>query len=199
MWSVLLLAPLNHLLRQQTWATRRLATFAGEQGCFRLGGLAEDLTSPPLRFAFRIADDGLLGQATGEAYGVEVIVSSDALSALRAGPQGLLANAHIRGRADLAEALREIFRDLRPDFEDDLARLIGDIAAHRLSRLVAAQAARLQHDIGALAQGVRENLQHEAQLLPNHAEIERFREDVASLHQASEGLLLRLQRLDRAV
>lgn len=198
MWSALLLAPLNHLLRQQTWAARRLAAFAGAQGRFCLGGMADGSASP-LSVAFRIADDGLLAEATGEAYGVEVIVSSDALSALASGPQAVLANAHIRGRADLAEAMREVFRHLRPDFEDDLARLIGDIPAHRLSRFVAAQAHRLQRDTGVLAQGLSENLQHEARLLPDRADFERFREDTLRLQQATEGLRLRLQRLDKAI
>jgi ubiquinone biosynthesis accessory factor UbiJ len=197
MWSALLLAPLNHLLRQQTWAARRLAAFSGEQGRFCLGGTA-DGSSSPLSVRFQIADDGLLGEAVGEAYGVEVIVSSEALCALTAGPQAVLASAHVRGRADLAEAIREVFRHLRPDLEDDLARLIGDIPAHRLSRFIGTRAGRLQCDVGALLQGVRENLQYEAQVLPCRADLERFRADTLTLQQATDGLLSRLRRLDNA-
>jgi ubiquinone biosynthesis accessory factor UbiJ len=197
MWSALLLVPLNHLFRQQPWATRRLAPFSGAQGRFCLDGDGDGDGIAPPHFTFRIAEDGSLIQAEGDAYDVEVEMPRRALASLADGPQAVFAQAQIRGRAELAEALREVFQHLRPDIEDDLAKLVGDVAARRIVGWMTDQAAQLRRGAEALATGLRENLQHEAQMLPGRADYERFRGETLSLQQAADGLQTRLQRLER--
>lgn len=114
----------NHLLGGEAWARTRLEPFAGQTACLSLGALMLPVT---------ITNAGLFepGKRTVCAA-VTITLPADApLRALTDRPS-LFAAAHITGSAELAEALGFIFRNLCWDAEDDLARLIGDVAARRV-------------------------------------------------------------------
>lgn len=114
----------NHLLGGEAWARTRLEPFAGQTATLSLGALT---------FPVTITKAGLFeaGKQSARAA-VEIALPADApLRALTDRPS-LFAAAHVTGSAELAEALSFIFRNLRWDAEDDLARLIGDVAARRV-------------------------------------------------------------------
>ena len=134
----LALAALEHLLQQQTWARDRLRPHAGRvlRVAFDRAG-AQTLSSPGL--LARVGPSGLLQAAPpGTSADASLLIDpGPALlaSVLRDGAQGLRAHVRIEGDALFAATLGELAEHLRWDAEEDLSRVVGDVAAHRLARL----------------------------------------------------------------
>ena len=169
-------AALNHLLGAQSWARERLAPFCGKTIELRMPPF------PDLRFV--VLEDGLVQPIAREGD------PSLAITFSLAGAPGLA------GDAALAEAVNDLMAHLRWDAEDDLSRLVGDIAARRL-----AQAGRdfsaWQADAGQrLGESVAAYLTDEKRLLVQRPEFERFAAALAQLRSAIERLQERARRLE---
>src|SRR5690606_25300557 len=120
---------LNSLLRREDWAKERLA---------RHGGKSVRFVAAPWHIGLAIGADGLV-EASDAAIVPDVTLTlpSDKLSQLpailrRGDTDEITALLHIQGDAGLAQVVSELARGLRWDAEDDLARLVGDVAAVRL-------------------------------------------------------------------
>ena len=171
-----LAAALNHLLEGQSWARERLAPFCGKTIELRMPPF------PDLRFV--VLEGGLVQPVAREEE------PSLAITFSLAGAPGLA------GDAALAQAARELMAHLRWDAEEDLSRLVGDIAARRL-----AQAGRdfsaWQADAGRrLGESVAAYLADEKRLLVLRPELERFAAAIAGLRSAIERLQERAARLE---
>ncbi|MDR2092119.1 MAG: SCP2 sterol-binding domain-containing protein [Azoarcus sp.] len=161
--TVVCLAAFNHLLGQATWARERLRPHAGRHAHLDLA---------PFAVAFTIAEDGTFVASPADAA-PEVTLTlplADTLAALGGGLEAVMASARIAGSADLADALVFVFRHLRWDIEEDLAKFIGDIAAHRL-----VEAPR------RLASAATGAFGEETAPLIGRAENERFARDIQAL------------------
>lgn len=183
------IAALNHLLRQEGWPLRQLAPFAGRIARLEFGALALDLA---------IARDGLFAAApAGCLPDMTVSLPASALGDLADGLPGVMASARIAGSADFAEALGQVLRHLRWDAEDDLARLVGDIAARRL--LIAARtASRWLADSGrSLGAASAEYLLYEQPTLVARPTLAAHAADCAELARALDRLDARLDQLAR--
>lgn len=141
-----LLAALNHLLAQQQWARDRLAQHAGR--VVRLG-LDPDSSlarlAPPMLLA--ITPQGRLQPASEAPPAVTLWLdpSVNALfEALQGGARGLRRHLRIDGDVMLAGTLGELAEHLRWDAEEDVSRLVGDVAAHRLAQFFRQASMRLQ-------------------------------------------------------
>ncbi len=117
-------AAINHLLGQASWAREKLMPFAGHAAQIKL---------PPFEAAFLITPDGSIAAPAPDAE-LEVAISLPAATPLLAlqGKEAVMRAARIEGSAEFAQALGFVIRNLRWDAEEDLSRLVGDVAAHRL-------------------------------------------------------------------
>jgi ubiquinone biosynthesis protein UbiJ len=105
--------------------------------------------------------------------------------------------AQIRGDAEIANLYRELFTLARPDIEEEMSRLIGDIPARRLSRL-ARRALDLARNVRRTAgQNIAEYLQEESRDLVNKTELEEFLRGVDGVREAADRVEARLGRLER--
>ena len=101
----------------------------------------------------------------------------------------------ISGDAELAQKFRELARLLRPDLEEELSLLLGDVPAHQLGRL-----ARLGLDWSRKAAGTTltnlgEYLGHErADLVPRN-EGEQFLRGVDAVREGVDRLAARIELL----
>jgi ubiquinone biosynthesis accessory factor UbiJ len=149
-----LLAVFNHVLSQHQWARDKLGMHVGRT--VLVGIETEKLPKlpflPPPEILAVISADGLLLQAPlqpasqttshpaqNEKPSVEMRIkpSFEAMSTFsKEGPQGLLRHMKIEGDVLLAAALGEIASQARWDFEDDLSKVVGDIPARRIGRMV---------------------------------------------------------------
>lgn len=182
--SPLVLA-LNRLLEAESWARERLAPFAGE---------TVELRAPPLpALRFAIVEGGRL--APGAAASLTLTLTPESLPALARGEEHFMRSVGIEGNAQLAQEVLYLARHLRWDAEEDLSKLMGDAAAHRLAGLARDFAAWQLDAAQRLAGAFMEYAQEEGRLLAPRAGYAAFAGEVARLRDALERLEKRIGRL----
>lgn len=195
----MLLRPLqeavNRLLGLDPGARERLAGLAGRHLDVHLTGMPT-----PLRVSF--TEDGLsLGIIDDTAVG--------ASATLTAAPSALLALALSNGQSggrDLAfkgdvgmiHDVRLLFSELEIDWEEQLSRVLGDVAAHQVGRAARGFGDWLRHVGDVFLNNAGEYLTEERHSLPAAQEVERFITDVDRLRQDADRLVARVRRLQQS-
>jgi len=178
---------LNHLLRSAPLALERLQRHAGRTVAFHVG---------PATLAFTIQTTGEVTPAlAGVSRDLEVRVPTVLLPRLAARDESAFAAVQLQGDAELAEDVSFLARHLTWDAEEDLARVVGDIPAHR-----AASAARSLRDWALdarlrLAQGAAEYWTEEQPLIASRVKVESFVREVSALRDDLQRLEQRVERL----
>ena len=183
-----LAAALNRLLQNEPWARERLLPFASE---------TLELRAPPLpTLRFTIAADGRLGVAPPAADPCLVVtIRPEALAAAVKGEDHLLRSIDVAGNAKLASEVMFLARHLRWDFEEDLAKFVGDAAAHRLAGLARNAAAWHADAAQRIAGSLVEYAVEERKVLVRRAALEDFSTAIAHLRDGVERLEKRVERL----
>lgn len=177
---------LNRLLEAQPWARERLAPFAG---------MAIELRAPPLpSLRFVILPGGTL-EAGGDGADLVVTLRPEALPALMQSEEHFIRSVDVAGDPQLASEVSALMRHLRWDAEEDLSRLVGDVAAHRLMGLARGLAAWPADAARRLAESVRDYAVEEKRLLLSTSELSSFSAEIARLRDAVERLEKRIRRL----
>lgn len=183
---------LNHLLEAEPWARERLVPFAAETLELRAPLL------PPLRFTIT-ADGRLAAFSIDGQPGVEpslvIALRPEALAAAARGVDHLLRAIDVAGNARLASEVMFLARHLRWDVEEDVARFIGDAAAHRLVGLAKEAAAWHADAARRIAEGFVEYAAEEQRLLVTKAELEGIAAAHVRLRDGLERLEKRIERL----
>jgi ubiquinone biosynthesis protein UbiJ len=183
------LAALNHVLSQADWAPRRLAPFAGRQA---------RISMPPWHLCFEVAEDGTLAPAAGDPMpDVEVELPANTPVLALQGMEKVMQAARIEGAAQFAQELGYVFSHLRWDYEEDLSRVIGDIAAHRLAGALTSFGAWQKRGLERAAEGFVAYATEKNPLLARHGEQQGFADGVAQLRAALERAERRLDALAR--
>ena len=103
----------------------------------------------------------------------------------------------IGGDAELAQKFRELARLLRPDLEEELSLLLGDVPAHQLGRLARLGLNWSRKAAGTTLANLAEYLGHErADLVPRN-EGEQFLRGVDALRAGVDRLAARIELLAR--
>ena len=101
----------------------------------------------------------------------------------------------VSGNAKFADAVMLLARNLRWDYEEDLSRVLGDVAAHRIAG-TARDLAAWQADAGRrLAESLADYFTAESGLLASRAELESFAAAAARLRDDLDRLEQRVRRL----
>ena len=181
---------------------RHIAASAAARGlCKRLEGktLAMHLSGLPLGIQFRSDGERMtLDTAQGEA---NATLSGSPLSFLRlAGPapeSALRSGAvHIEGDAEVAQAFSELLRHARPDLEEELSRVVGDVAAHQIGNFARSALAFGRRAANTFASNVAEYLQEEGRDLPTRVEADEFSAAVDKIRDDVDRLDARLAILE---
>jgi len=118
-------APLNHLLRANGWARDSLKPYAGKTVCVRC---------LPFYTSLQIVDSGEVSPAAAGAIpDATLSVTPGLLLRMATRDDSAWRDIGIEGDTALAGAVHHLWRHLRWDAEEDLSRLFGDIAAHRMA------------------------------------------------------------------
>ena len=180
---------LNKLLQREDWARDRLSRHAGKTARFIVGSIKTSLT---------IQSGGLV-QSSDPAVVPDVTLTIPAgkiaqlPAVLRARDPSLLTELmHIEGDAGLAHLVSDLARDLRWDPEDDLSRVVGDVAARRLLQTGKTIAEGMQSSAERLAGNVSEFLSHESGMMASRP---AFQDNIALI----KALSARLDQLDARV
>ncbi|MDR2164436.1 MAG: hypothetical protein LBO79_02150 [Zoogloeaceae bacterium] len=189
-----LIPALNHLLAQACWARTRLAPFAGETVGIALG---------ELRLGLVVTGHGDFAThafAPDDTAAVHIDFPADTPRQLlgdlfRQDAPNPWREARISGNVEFAEALNFVFRNLDWDVEADLARVVGDIAAHRLVRLGHVLRQRLQQtgaeSVARLGAFVRDR----ADFLVAKPDAQGFSRALESLRDDLDTLAARVEKL----
>ena len=178
----------NRLLESESWARERLAGFAGETIELELAPL------PAVRAT--ILADGRL-QAGAERAGLALRAGPAALLALPLGEEEFLRAVDVSGNARLAQEIASLARHLRLDFEEELSRVFGDVAAHRLAGAARGLAAWHRDAAKRVAEAAADFLAEEARVLVRRNDHAAHARAVADLRDALARLEKRVERLGR--
>ena len=180
-------AAINHLLGQASWAREKLVPFAGHSAQIKL---------PPFEAAFLIGEDGCVSAPAPDAD-LEVSISLPAATPLLTlqGKDAVMRAARIEGSAEFAETLGFVIRNLRWDAEEDLSRIVGDIAAHRIVTGTREFAGWQRQAAQNLAANLAEYFTEEQPLVARQTDIAEFSDDIDRLRDDVARLEKRLQRL----
>jgi len=173
---------LNHLLRANQWARAALQPHAGKSACFRC---------LPFQACLTVLDGGEVAPAVaGVVPAVTLTLTPGLLLRVAARDDTAWRDVAIDGDTALAGAIHHLWRHLRWDAEADLARIVGDVAAHRIagSGRTLQQWARSSGD--NLARSFAEYWTEEQPLIAARADVAGFaaavdllRDDVARLEK----------------
>ena len=191
MLSRLLLGFANHLLAGEDWARNRLKPFAGLHARIGMG---------PFSVGMTVVGDGSLSAASGSVVpDVSVHLPDDAPGRLMSDPGSVFAAARLSGKADFAEALGFVFRNLRWDPEADIARLTGDVVARRIVSTTVSFAAARKETATRVAENFSEYVADEMGWVVRPAPLASLTTDVAHLHDDLLRLEARILRLEQGV
>jgi len=187
-----LLSGLNFLLRSEPWARERLLPFAGETLELRAAPL------PALRFC--VGPDGTLvaaapAQRSAAPATLVLSIGPGALAAAAKGEEHLLRAVEVAGNARLASEIMFLIRHLRWDAEESLARVVGDVAAHRVVETAKSALAQGADAARRIAEGLVEYAAEEKRLLVGRRELEEIAAALAKLRDGLERLDKRLGQL----
>ncbi len=116
---------INHLLRSASWARDELKRFAGRTARFEIF---------PFALALTVLDNGEVALAAADAVpAVTARPTPGLMLRLAARDDAAWRDIDIAGDTDFAAAIHHVARNLRWDVDEDLSRVFGDIAAHRMA------------------------------------------------------------------
>lgn len=174
---------LNALLGREAWARERLARHAGKTVRFAWGGQGLSLT---------ISSDGRVDPADPAIVpDVTLTLQSGRLDPFRllgGGRPDPAEFTHISGDAALAQVVGDLARELRWDPEDELARVVGDIPAARLSAGARALADGARAAGERLAANMAEYLSEESGVLAGKPLLAQHRLDLDALRAQMDAL-----------
>ncbi len=181
------LAFVNHLLRAQPWARKRLGPFSGKTVL---------LHALPFAVAATIQDDGTLTAAARQVPpDATLSAAPGVLLRILASDPSAQAEVAATGETALASELAYVARNLRWDLEEDLSRWLGDIPAHRLARAAQQALTWPGGSLSGLARTWLEYWTEEQPVLAKATQIRGFVREVDDLRDRTERLEKRLERL----
>ncbi len=182
----LLAALLDHLLGQQPQGRQRLRAHAGKAVQWRAAGAC---------LQFEVGADGNLRSvpaSAAPALRVDVDLQQWLAAQARGGPQAALGGVRISGDAEFAQVVSALLGQAGWDAEADLARLVGDVVAHRAVRAARTARERARELASRIEHDTRDWLREDARGLVGRQEFEAFAADVARLRDAAARLDKRL-------
>ena len=181
----------NRVIGLDPFSQRKLAALDG-----RVIAIHSD--SPDFDFYLQPTDNGLrfLKQPESEP---DVTLRGDMsgfIKLLKSDGAGFSdAGVRIEGDVEIAQKLKAVMEHLDPDWEEELSRHVGDVAAHQIGRAARGFTQWLQSARRTVEQGAAEYFQQEASVLATHDQVDQFIEDVDHLRDDVERLAARIQQL----
>jgi len=150
----------------------------------------------------RVTSDGQTLTVAREDDAADATVSGGPLSLLALGGTAAQAvlqrgDVTVTGDTEIAGKFRELLSLLRPDPEEELSLVIGDVAAHRLGRLALLAGGWGRRAARVTLENLAEYLGHERRDLVPRNEGEQFLRGVEALREHADRLQARLELLER--
>ena len=198
--------PLERLLRPIAGMINRQvqAKTPARELCEELNGkvIAVRVRDTGLAMYFAVDEDGLTLSLDGPEPDLAITGTLFSLAGLAAsGGEGALRDGsfEIAGDVYTAQAFQKLMSYGRPDLEEELSGLVGDVAAHGIGDAARSFGRWVSEARGTMRQNMSEYLQEESQAVPSRYEVDRFRKRVNTLRDDVDRLEARLRRIESGV
>lgn len=187
-------AAFNRYLGMDPAAGARLASLDGRVIALELRGL-------DLKLVFRVQGQGIAFIEAPDQIPDTVLrgtpIGIARLGIGRGNATGTLfsGDVEISGDVETGQAFKAVLDAIDIDWEEQLARLTGDVLAHQLGNAARHTGRWLDHARLTLEQDLSEYLQEELRVVPTRIEIENLIEDIGRLGMDADRLEARLRRL----
>jgi len=193
---------LNRGIRASSDATARCRTLQDRSFRIELDGLGLGLTLRSQGESVVLTDETAPGAAAPEtAADATLSGTPGALARLAAtGDESLLRARSVRITGDplVARDFGELISLAAPDFEEELSRIVGDVAARQAGKLFRGLREWGMDSADRLSRTLAEYLQEESRDLPTRHEVEAFLDEVDTVAGDVARLEARLRRLEQA-
>jgi ubiquinone biosynthesis accessory factor UbiJ len=189
MLEPLVLPAINRLLRTNSWTAARLRPHTGKTVAFACA---------PFEGRVTVSETGeFVAGPAGVQPDLTITLTPGLVLRGAANDEEAWRAAQVSGDTELAAALDYIRRNIRWDYEEDLSRVVGDVAAHRI-----AGGARQLEKWGReamlnVSRAFAEYATHERPMIASGAALEAFNRDVDEVRDAVERLEKRIDILLR--
>jgi ubiquinone biosynthesis protein UbiJ len=178
---------INHILRATPRAMTRLQRFAGKTMAFNSG---------PFHLRLTVLAGGEVDVASQESTpDVAVTAPPSLLPRLAAREEAAFKQAVFEGDAEFGAEIAFLARNLEWDVEEDLSRLVGDIAAHRIVSTAKSLRQWRKDATVRLGENLREYLTEERPALVPRRDMQEFLHEVDAVRDDVARLEKRLARL----
>ncbi len=177
------------------------ATTPARELCRKLDGtvVAVRVRSTSLATWFVVHTDCLELTTECDAEPDVVITGSLITLARMAGDAGVGAlrdgSLELSGDAHLADDFQQLLEYAKPDIEEELSGVVGDVAAHRLGEIARGVSNWTRNASSTMGANIREYLQEESRDAPSRYEVDRFAGNVNTLRDDVDRLEARINRL----
>lgn len=191
--------PLSSLLQRNLEGSARGRELLGS-----LEGRAIELRLAGTTLAAQLrVSEGRLGLQTGVEAATDATLTATPLTLARLAQGSGSASLRpgdlvVSGDAHVAQGFQRLLEAARPDWEEELARFVGDLPAHHLARAARGGVGFAARVGETLARNVAEYLTEESRDLAAPTEIEEWVAEVDRLRDDADRLEARLLRLERA-
>jgi ubiquinone biosynthesis protein UbiJ len=127
---------------------------------------------------------------TGSLITLARMMKGSGQAAIRSG------DVDLSGDAATAQRFQKLLDLAQPDIEEELSRVIGDVAAHRIAEIARGVSKWARDARSTMGGNIREYLQEESRDLPTRYEVDRFTQQVGTLRDDVERIAARLNRLE---
>lgn len=190
-------ATLNRNLAASSVARDLCARLNGKSLRVRLTGLAMefkiDSYGDRLALTRDASDAAADATLSGSLLGLMNLLGAQPEAAVRGG------SVHIEGDAEVAQAFRDLLKQARPEFEEELSRYVGDVAAHQAGNFIRGTMQFGKRAADTLAQNLGEYLQEEGRDAAHRIELEEFHAAVDTLRNDVERADAKLALLEQQV
>ena len=172
----------------------KLATFAGKIIAIELVGVNATLFLFPSADGIMILSD-FDGAADTTIHGTPLALAKlgmfdDSAAVMFSG------EVRISGDVRLGHQFQKILQHMHIDWEQQLSRYVGDVAAHQIYNSTQQVGSWLKRNFSSFSLDMGEYLQEESQLVVGKAELDKFASQVDDLRNAIARLEMRMQRVD---
>jgi len=185
----------NRLLALDPEASEQLAAMSGRIICLQIEGLNIRL------YLFPDAEDVMiLDDFDGEA---DTVISGTPLALIRLGmaddsqSEMFAGDVSISGDLKLGRQFNRLFASLDIDWEEQLSKFTGDMAAHTLGNISRTLFSMSQRNTDSMKMNAGEYLQEEVHYLPGQNEVDSFMQDIATLRNDVSRFEARLKKLEQ--
>ncbi len=184
---------LNHYINESSVAQDAIESLNGNSMCIEVKGLGLVISLT--------ADDGELVVAMPDSVDATVTIRGTVLNLFSllgsTGAQALpKARVSLEGDAEVASGFWQLLQAARPDAEEELSRVVGDVLAHEIGKTANSLDKYGRRVLSAFQMNATEYLQEEVKQLPPRVEIDGFFSSLERLRDDIERTGIRIKRLE---